>query len=225
MEEHGGALFHIGPLEVNSVMVTTTAICLFLVLLAYFGTRRMQQRPRGLQNVLEKVVEMLLDFLSGVIGEHNARYYLPYLGTLFIFILVSNYSGLLPFAGSLPGLQAPTSAISVTASLAVCTFFMTHYSGLRMHGVGGYAKHFIQPVAFMLPLLILEELIHPLSLTLRLYGNIFGEETVTHEIFKLLPVLAPLAMNALSLLLGFVQAMVFMLLSSIYITTAAGEGH
>lgn len=224
MEAHGGALFHIGPFEVTSVMVTTTAITLFLLLIAYFGTRNMREHPRGLQNALEKVVEMLFDFLSGVIGEKNARYYLPYLGSLFLFILISNYSGLLPFAGMLPGLQAPTSVISVTATLALCTFLVTHYSGLKHNGLGGYARHFLKPMAFMLPLLIIEEFIRPLSLTLRLYGNIYGEETVTHEIFNLLPMVAPLVMNALSLLLGLVQAMVFVLLSSIYITGAV-DGH
>lgn len=224
MEGHGGALFHIGPVAVTSVMVTMTGITLLVTLLAWLGTRRMEERPGRLQCAAEKVVEMLLDFLSGIIGRELARLYLPYLATLFIFILVSNYSGLLPLAGHLPGLAAPTSSVSVTCALAVCTFCVTHYTGVRRHGLG-YVRHFTKPVLFLFPLLLMEEFIRPMSLTLRLYGNIFGEEAVTSEIFNMVPLLAPLVMNALSLLLGFVQAMVFVLLSCIYISGAASEGH
>ncbi|MDO4581985.1 MAG: F0F1 ATP synthase subunit A [Bacillota bacterium] len=217
-------MFHIGPIEVTSVMVTMTAITIGLTLLSYFATRNMSERPRGLQNFMEKCVEMLDNFIADIVGKEHSRQLFPFLATLFIFILVSNYSGLLPFAGSLPGLTAPTSVINVTAALAVCTFCMTHYSGVRAHGVH-YLAHFTKPFIFMLPLLLIDEFVRPLSLTLRLYGNIYGEETVTHEIFNLVPLAVPLVMQGLSLLMGFVQAMVFVLLSSIYISGALGEGH
>ena len=100
---------------------------------------------------------------------------------------------------------------------------MTHYSGIKYNGIGGYAKHFIKPFAFMLPLLLIDEFVRPLSLTLRLYGNVFGEETVTHEIFNLVPVAVPVILMALSLLMGLIQALVFVMLSAFYINEAIGE--
>ena len=226
MEEHGSALFHIGSLGVTSVMVTMLAITILLSLICWLGTRRMTERPGKLQNILEKSVEMLDNFLTDIIGDKKlTRQYLPFLATLFIFILFSNYSGLLPLSGKLPGLAAPTSSLSVTAALAICTFVYTHYAGVKANGLGGYIKHFISPYAFLLPLLLLDEFVRPLSLSLRLYGNIFGEEEVTMQLFNMVPLGVPLVMNALSLLMGFVQAMVFVLLSSIYISGAASEGH
>ncbi len=219
MEGHGGALFYIGPLEVTSAMVTMVAITIGLTLLSYFATRHMKTRPRGLQNFMEKCVEMLRNFIGGMLDKSIVNRYLPFLGALFIFILVSNYSGLLPFSGRLPGLAAPTSVINVTAGLAVCTFCVTHYTGIKQHR-GKYINNFIKPFVFMLPLLLLDEFIRPLSLTLRLYGNIYGEETVISNIFNLVPLGVPIIMQALSLLMGFIQAMVFVLLSCVYINGA-----
>ena len=223
--ETAAALFSLGPLQVNSQMVTLTAIVLLLVLVSFLGTRHMEERPHGLQNALEKVVEMLLDFFSDLMGEEMARRYLPYLGTMFLLILVCNYSGLLPLAGKLPGLAAPTSMLSVTAGLALCTFVVVQYAGVRANGLKGYSHHFTKPLVILCPLFLLEEIIHPVSLSLRLFGNIFGEETVTEQMALMAPVVAPLALNVLSLLLGLVQALVFTLLSGIYISMAASEGH
>ena len=217
-------LFQIGGFGVTSQMTTMLAITLLLVTVSYFGTRRMEKRPRGLQNALEKIVEMLYDFLSEQLGPELARTYLPFLGTMFLFIVLSNYSGLLPLAGRLPGLAPPTGCLSVTAGLALCTFGLTHFGGGRSHGLH-YVEHFTKPAIFMLPLMLIEEIVRPVSLSLRLFGNIYGEETVTHEIFHMIPLLAPIVMNVLSLLLGFVQGMVFVMLSCIYLSGAAGEGH
>lgn len=224
MEGHGGALFHIGPVGITSVMVTMVAITIGLTLLSYFATRNMRLRPVGLQNFMEKSVEMMSGFIGDIIGEKNLPQYFPLLATLFIFILVSNYSGLLPLAGTLPGLAAPTSVVNVTAALAVYSFCATHYTGLRYNGLG-YFKHFTKPFIFMLPLLIIEEIVRPLSLTFRLYGNIFGEETVVHELFKLAPLGIPVIMQSLSLLMGFIQALVFVLLTGFYISSAIGDEH
>lgn len=223
--ESAKALFSLGPLQVNSQMVTLAVLSAVLVLICYLGTRHMEERPRGLQNLLEKAVEFLLDFFSEVMGPELARRFLPYLGTMFLLILFCNYSGLLPLAGKLPGLAAPTSMLSVTAGLALCTFFVVQYTGFHDHGLKGYSHHFTRPIAVLCPLFLLEEIVHPVSLSLRLFGNIFGEETVTEQLAQVIPVVAPLAMNVLSLLMGAIQALVFTLLSSIYISMAASEGH
>ncbi|MBR3392471.1 MAG: F0F1 ATP synthase subunit A [Firmicutes bacterium] len=223
--ESAKALFSLGPLQVNSQMVTLLVLAALLVIISYLGTRHMEERPKGLQNLLEKAVEFLLDFFSEVMGPELARRFLPYLGTMFLLILFCNYSGLLPLAGKLPGLAAPTSMLSVTAGLALCTFFVVQYTGFHDHGLKGYSHHFTRPIAVLCPLFLLEEIVHPVSLSLRLFGNIFGEETVTEQLAEVIPVVAPLAMNVLSLLMGAIQALVFTLLSSIYISMAASEGH
>lgn len=223
--EHHAEYLHIGHLAIPSVFVTMAGITVLLTVLSYLATRNMQERPRGLQNAMEKAVEMLRNLIRGAAGEQVMRRFFPYLATLFLFILVSNYSGLLPLAGQLPGLAAPTSSLSIIAGLSICTFIMTHVAGVKGHGAKGYIRHFFQPVAFIFPLLVLDELVRPVSLSLRLFGNIFGEETVTHEIFNIAPILAPVIMQALSLLMGFVQAMVYTLLASVYLGGAYGEGH
>ena len=157
-------------------------------------------------------------------GADKANKYLPFLGTMFIFILISNYSGLLPMSGKIFGLHAPTSSISCTIALALLVFFTTHGAGFKVNKLH-YFGHFVKPVVIMLPFLIIEEIVRPVSLSLRLYGNIFGEETVTEQLFELVPVFVPVIMQALGLLFGFIQAMVFTLLAAIYIDGATGEGH
>ncbi len=220
---HGEALFYIGSFGITSIMVTMAGITLILSIVCIAGTRNLQVVPTGFQALLEKGVENLEGIICENLGKENGRRYLPILATIFIFIIISNYSGLLPMAGKLPGLAAPTSSLSVTASLAVIIFFTTHFAGIKAHGVG-YVNHFIKPVFFLAPLLVLEEFVRPLSLSVRLYGNIFGEESVTEQFFHLIPLGVPLIMNALSLLMGFVQALVFLLLSATYISGSI-EGH
>ena len=220
--EHGQALFHIADFGVTSTMVTMVGVTVLLTTLSYFATRKLQERPKGLQNAMEAVIDALRNFFAQVLGSDTlARRFLPLLVTFFLFILFSNYSGLLPLAGHLPGLAPPTASLSVTAGLAVVSFLSVQFYGFKTHKFG-YLKHFLSPI---LPLLILEEFIHPLSLSLRLYGNIFGEETVAGQLFAISPLLAPLPIFILGLLFGAVQALVFTLLTSVYISTAAGEGH
>lgn len=222
--EHSGALFYIGPFGVTSVMVTMLGLTVLLTLICWLGTRKMQTVPSGLQNLLEKGVEMLDDFLGGLLSPELKQRFYPLLATFFIFILLSNYSGLLPLTGQLPGLAAPTATLSVTVALAIIVFCTTHYAGLKAHG-GAYFKHFLKPYIFLCPLLLLEEVVRPVSLSLRLYGNIFGEESVTEQLFHMVPIAVPVVMNVFSLLMGAIQAMVFVLLACIYIEGAAGEAH
>jgi F-type H+-transporting ATPase subunit a len=157
-------------------------------------------------------------------GPQKARRYFPILATLFLFILISNWSGILPLAGHVKGFAPPTSTLSVTAGLAVVAFITSVVAGLREKGVG-YLKHFFQPFFLMFPLNLIEELVKPLSLSLRLYGNIFGEETVVAVLLGLFAPLTPVPMQLLGLLFGFIQALVFTTLTAIYIANATAEAH
>lgn len=219
------ALFQLGGIEVTSVMVSTVIITIILCGFAIYVSAHLNTVPSGLQNVVEYILESVESFFTGIIGPSLIRQYMPFLCSLFLFILISNYWGLLPLAGHLPGISAPTSSISVTAALAIIVFLVTHYTGIRKNGLLGYAKHFTKPIAIIMPLLLIEEIVRPLSLTLRLYGNIFGEETVARILFEMVPLVAPVPIYILSLLMGFMQALLFVILASVYISGAAGEGH
>lgn len=223
---------HAGPLAeygITSMMITSIGITLILSVLAIIAGRNLEMIPSTrLQTLMEIIIEKLSDFYKELMGEYAGRKYFPLVATLFIYILFCNYSGLLPMSGHLPGLAAPTSSINYPAGLAIVVFFATQIVGVReSHGLGFY-KHLFQPVAFLFPIMLLEEFVRPLSLTLRLYGNIFGEESVAASFFELVPLGVPVIMQGLSVLMGAIQAFVFSLLTGIYIAGAAehaAEGH
>ena len=213
-------LFSIGPLEVTGAVVTMWVIIAVLALLSWLATRRLRDVPGPLQNAAEMAVEKLQGFYGGILGPANARRYFPMMATFFIFIVVSNYIGLLPGAGHLTGFSVPTACLSVTAALAIIGFFTTHTIGIREQGLGRYLKSFLKPVAVMLPLTILEQFVRPFSLALRLYGNLYGEEMVTENLYNIFPIIVPLVMQVLSLLFCMIQALVFTMLLSIYVAEA-----
>jgi len=224
-EHHHGpqVLFNILGLEVTSEITTMWGVMIFLIIVSLLATRNLQRIPSGVQNVMELVIEKLMNFFAGIMGEKNARKYFVFLASIFIFILCANYSSMLPGAGFVPGLKPPTSNWSVTIGLAVIVFFATHFYGVKEKGLK-YFKHFIEPFPFLLPLNILEEFVKPLSLSLRLFGNVFGEEMVVMTLFGLVPLILPVPAQLLGLLFGFIQAFVFTMLSAIYISTAT-SGH
>ncbi|NPV28741.1 MAG: F0F1 ATP synthase subunit A [Firmicutes bacterium] len=222
---HGSdILFSIFGLPVTSYVTTMWAIMGVLLIICLFVTRRLNMVPGRLQNLVEFTVEALLNFFGGILGPEKARRYFPLLATLFLFILFSNWSGVLPGAGHVKGFRPPTSTWSVTAGLAIVVFFSVQIAGVREKGLK-YLKHFIEPIPVFLPMTIIEEFVKPLSLSLRLYGNIFGEETVVAVLFSLAPYFSPIPMQMLGLLFGFIQALVFTTLTAIYIANATAEAH
>lgn len=220
-----GALFHLGPIPVDHIIVTQWVIILLLGIIAFTATRNMQMVPRGLQNAFELIVVWTYDFFTQLMDkEHVAKRYAPLLSTFFLFIIIANYSGLIPGSGQIPGYQPPTSNWNVTLTLALITAVVVQVAGFQEHGLG-YLGHFISPSPLMLPLNLLEEITHPLSLFLRLFGNIFGEEMIIAFMLFLVPFFVPSLLMALSVLLAAIQAIVFTILSASYIATATGEGH
>ena len=220
MEETSNVLFSIGPVEITGTVVTTWVIIAILTVLSILATRNMKDVPGPLQNLAEQVVSKLHGYYDDIMGKKLADKYFPILATFFIFIIVSNYSGLLPGAGHFSGFKVPTANLTVTASLALIGFFMIHTVGVKERGVGGYLKSFL---SVMLPLTIVEQLVRPFSLALRLFGNLYGEEMVTENLYSIFPIILPLLMNVLSLLFCLIQALVFTMLLSIYISEAAEE--
>ena len=202
-----------GILDVTGEVI---AMWIFLVLAAGISllvTRNLKERPGRLQNLLEIAVSGLDNFFSGILGRENGRKYLFFLGPLFCFIILSNYSGLIPGVGISKYVKAPTSSLSVTLGLGIVTFVFLQAAGIHA-GAKHYLKHFLPPVV---PLLLLDELIKPASLALRLFGNIFGEETVMENLYHLLPIGAPIIMMVLSLLFCAIQAIVYTMLTASYL--------
>ena len=224
VEGSGPTLFTLFGLNVTWEVTTEWGIMLVMIILAILATRRLTMIPHGLQNGLEMAVDMVVDGIvaPAIGGRDKAMRYMPYLGTLFLFIIISNYSGLFPGAGHLPGFKAPTGTLSVTVALAVTAFIATHTAGFREQGFH-YFKHFLEPMPFMLPLNLVEEVIRPLSLSLRLFGNIFGEEAMLLVILSLIPYFVPIPLMVLDLLFGFLQAFIFTVLTATYIGGAISE--
>ena len=209
-----------GVLDVTGEVITMWIIIALLTVLSVFLGKHLKERPGKLQNIVETGIEYLDNSFTANLGKQRARKYFYFLGSLFIFIIFANYSGLIPGVGLTKYLKAPTASLSVTAGLGICTFFFLQFSGMKAKGLKGYIKHFISPIIVMLPLLALDELIKPVSLSLRLFGNIFGEETVLEQLYEILPIGAPLVMMALSLLFCALQAIVYTTLVSIYLDEA-----
>jgi F-type H+-transporting ATPase subunit a len=205
-------------------------IALLICVVAFIATRRPQMIPGKLQNLVEMAVEGLYDFVVGILGRKHGPRYVPFLGTLFIYILAMNLFGLIPF------MDSPTSSLNVTVALALVVFLFAQYIGLRELGFVGYADHMAgNPrtplgwglVPLMLPIHLMGELAKPISLSCRLFGNIFGEDMllvafatlgITMLSFTHLPFGLPLQLPFmfLALLTSTLQALVFTVLSTIY---------
>lgn len=217
MGEGSKVIFSIfGILDITGEVVTMWIILLLLTVLSLIIKHNLKERPGKFQNMIETGVEYLDNFFQGILGRQKARQYFTFLASLFIFIIIANYSGLFPGVGLTDYVKAPTASLSVTMGLGVLTFVFLQYAGLRC-GVKHYFKRFVSPMFFMLPLMVLDEFIKPASLALRLFGNIFGEETVTEELYHLVPIGVPVVMMVLSILFCALQALVFTMLTSIYL--------
>lgn len=183
------------------------------------------ENPGKLQIVLEDVVSFLVGVLEGNMGP-KGRQYLPLLGTIFVFILFGN------LMGQIPGLGSPTSNINVPFALALTLWLYYHWQGIKANGLVGYIKHFaVMPGVpiVMSPLIFVIEIIshmsRVLSLTLRLFGNIFGEHLVVLIIASIVPFIAPLPIQFLGLIVGPLQAFIFLTLGAIYLTAATHVDH
>ncbi|MHB8172386.1 MAG: F0F1 ATP synthase subunit A [Thermincolia bacterium] len=221
-----------GPLGINFYVWSGWGVIATLTILAILATRNMKLVPSGFQNVVEFLIEGLYGLLESMMDEERIKKYFPLLCTLFLYILVSNYFGLLPGVGYAPPegvgygiFIPPTANLSVTAALATIVLFSTHFFGVVTSGLS-YFKHLFTPMWWMFPLNVVEEIVRPVSLAMRLYGNIFGHELVVGTLFLMVPVFIPVPINLLGTLTGAIQAFVFTLLTTLYIAGATEKhGH
>ena len=208
---------HIPPHVTYAVVVS-----LILLGLGMLAGKKISLVPTGAQNVFELIVGGLEDFMVEITGEEG-RAFFPYICSVFLFIMTCNLVGLIP------GFFSPTANINTTLALALCTFLYTHYLGVKYHGAK-YIKHFLGPIPALAPLFLPIEIIghfaRVLSLTLRLFGNIMGEDLVLAILLFLAGMfLAPLPMMFLAVFTSVVQAFVFTLLSMMYFAGSMEHAH
>ena len=206
-------LFHLGPVAITRAVATTWIIMAALAIICRLATRRLKMQPDGRQAVLEVIVTGIAEQIEDVIRK-DARPFLPVLGTLFIFLVAANLSGLLP------GVEAPTSRIETPAALALIVFFSVHYFGVRARGLRGYLASFAEPKLIMLPLNILSEVTRTFSLMVRLFGNVMSGEFVIALVLALAGLFVPIPLMVLEILVGLVQAYIFTVLATVFIGAA-----
>jgi F-type H+-transporting ATPase subunit a len=208
-------LFSLGPVAVTSPVVVTWALMLLLGGGSWLLTRRLRIRAGRAQTALELLVTTLDRQIKDVIADGGAGY-LPLLGTLFLFLVTANASGLLP------GVKAPTAHLETPAALAAVVFLSVHVSGVRRRGLRGYLREFAQPTIFLLPLNLLSEITRTFSLMVRLFGNVMSGEFVIALVVALAGLIVPIPLMALELLVGLVQAYIFTVLAAVFVGAAVG---
>lgn len=199
----------------------TWLIMILLVVLAIAATRGMKIYPNKVQSIMEVIVSGVKDLLLDTMGPHGMVFF-PLIATLALFILTSNLIGLVP------GFESPTANMNTNAAMAIVVFVLTHVMGVKIHGVK-YIKQFTGPVWWLIPLMLPIELVghiaRPVSLTMRLFGNIQGGHIVVAVLFLLVPFLLPLPIIILKILISFIQTLVFCLLAMMYIGGAMEGAH
>jgi len=220
--------WQIGNLKVHGqVFLVSWIVIGLLVIASLAATRSVQRIPSGIQNLMEYALEFVRELAKGQLGEKEFRAWVPFIGTLFLFIFVSNWSGaLVPWKLiKLPEgeLAAPTNDINTTVALALLVSLAYFYAGFSRKGLGYFAKY-VQPTPVLLPIAILEDFTKPLSLSFRLFGNILADELVVAVLVLLVPLFVPLPVMLLGLFTSAIQALVFATLAGAYIHEAL-EGH
>jgi len=202
-------LFYVGSIPIHDTIVSTWLMMALIALIAWVLGRRCP-------TVLEMIAGFLVEIISDMMGR-PATSYLPLLGTLGIFIAIAN------IVSVVPAVTAPTKDLNTPVALALVVFFSVHYFGIRELGLRGYGRQLASPI-FMLPLELMSQVSRTLSLSIRLFGNIFSGEMVVAVIFSLIPVIAPLPLQMFTMVTGLLQAYIFTVLASVYISAGVTAG-
>jgi F-type H+-transporting ATPase subunit a len=205
-----------GVIRLNGTMLYTWLVMAVLVAGSWLVTRRLHTGPRfsRWQNLLEIVIAYMRHQVEAVTHQAPGRY-LPFVGTLFLFIAVANLLGVVP------GYVAPTGSLSTTAALAICVFVAVPAFGIANEGLLDYLRHYVRPTPFMLPFHVIGELSRTLALAVRLFGNIMSGTKIAAILLAVTPLFFPVVMHALGLLTGLIQAYIFAILALVYIASAS----
>ena len=210
-----GALVH------GQVLIVIWFVVAILLIFSALGTLNADRIPHGWQNFMESALDFIIDIAKNQLGESFYREWIPFIGTLFLFIFGSNWAGaVIPWKLiQLPEgeFAAPTNDINTTVALALLTSFAYFYAGLSEKGLG-YFKRYVQPLPLLLPINILEDFTKPLSLSFRLFGNVLADELTITVLTGLVPLVIPLPIMLLGIFAGSVQALIFSTLAAAYLS-------
>lgn len=211
----GIVLWQFKVITLNATILFTWFVMVLLVAGSLLVTRRLSTETRfsRWQNLLEVLVTGIRDQIRDVTYQEPGRY-LPFVGTLFLFIAVSNSLSIIP------GYQPPTGSLSTTTALAFCVFIAVPLYGISEQGAANYLRHYIQPTVFMLPFNIIGEISRTIALAVRLFGNIMSGTMIAAILLSVTPLFFPVIMQALGLLIGLIQAYIFAVLAIVYIASA-----
>ena len=207
----------LGPVPITMPVVVTWGLMMALTLGSWVATRSLKLAPSRSQTVLELIVEAIEGQIRNTMGV-APKPYLPLIGTLFLFILASNWSSLIP------GVEPPTHCIETDIALALIVFFAVIFFGIRARGLGGYAKTFAEPSFLMIPLNLIETITRTFSLFVRLFGNVMSGAFIIGIILSLAGLLVPIPFMGIELLIGAIQAYIFTVLAMVFIGSVVSEG-
>ncbi len=214
-------IFETGYFKINLTLVYTWFVILIISVISYFAGKKITSgdNPGRMQAVLEFIYEFIKNQLKQIIGN-DAEEYIPFLGTIFIFIIISAVLNVIPLY------HPPTSSLSTTSALALYVFFAVFFFGVRKRGIIGYLKHYVYPNPVMTPFHLISEFTRTLALALRLFGNTMSGTLVISILFIVVPLFVPVVMQMFEILIGAVQAYIFFVLSAVYIGAAiSAENH
>jgi F-type H+-transporting ATPase subunit a len=224
---HAATLFDFYPSITGSIIMSWVVMAAVIIPLTIVA-RRLKEIPSGVQNVIEFAIDSLSSFAMGI-GGPGAKRFITFFLACFLFIAVSNWSGLIPGVGRVHEFRAPTSDVNVTVGLALVAFVYFHYQGVRALGVGGYLGKFFTlkggPIGLFVGVLeFLLEFVKPLTLAMRLFGNIYGGELALAVVTTITLAYIPVALYGLELFVGLMQGIIFSVLVLVF-TMLAMEGH
>lgn len=217
-------LWENGPVAINATVAFSWAVMAILIAGSWLAGRRLTggREPGKLQQGIEIIVGYMRDQIADITDQEPDRF-LPFIGTMFIFISLSNLLAIVP------GYQPPTGSISTTGALAACVFVAVPVFGILRRGLADYLRHYLRPTPLMLPFNLIGELSRTLALAVRLFGNVMSGTMIAGILLSVAPFFVPALMQALSLLIGQIQAYIFAVLTAVYIasgtkTSPAAEG-
>ncbi|MGA9097435.1 MAG: F0F1 ATP synthase subunit A [Methanotrichaceae archaeon] len=207
-----------GFVNINETIVFTWVVMALLVILAWLSTRQLSVEPPIPR--MQSLIEIIIGYMKSQIREiaqMDPDRYLPFSGTLFLFISIANLLDIVP------GYKTPTGSLSTTAALAICVFFAVPIYGIAQRGLIGYFKHYMEPTPLMLPFNIIGEISRTLAMAVRLFGNMMSESMLIAILLSIAPLFLPVLLELLGLLIGQVQAYIFGVLATVYIVSASSN--
>ncbi|MFP4661404.1 MAG: F0F1 ATP synthase subunit A [Halanaerobiales bacterium] len=206
--------FEWGFIRITATLVYSWIVILLLGITTYFirrNIKRSEEITKG-QNILESLIITMRNQIEEISRQDPGKY-LSFIGTIFIFILVSNVLSIVP------GFLSPTGSLNTTIALALCVFFAVPYYGISSQGIKGYLGEYVKPTIFMLPFNIISEISRTISLAIRLYGNVMSASLIVAILLGVIPVFFPVIIQALGLITGVIQAYIFAILAIVYIAS------